>query len=207
MENINNCSLSIRQGKHSFSPIEWTKLAINNNPNANQFSLENIDTFTSGITEENLVRDLLDENFISEDDYISSIEIIYHENGNTRIVPEGPCFIEDSEFLNRQNIINYIVLNTSDLQLINKLYNYLNKYVKEGNHKFAKFVELLNYVHEIVKEKDLTKFNALNQLVANYINDLDYQDVRRIGMYISKKLVLSKEKAAIKKLIYNNDDK
>lgn len=206
MENVNNCSLSIRRGKNSFSPIEWTKLEINNNPNANQFSLEDIDAFTSGITDVTLIKELVYENFLSIDDYMSSIEIIYHENGNTRIIPEGPCFIEDSEYLDRNKIINFINLNITDLQLINKLYNYLKKYIKEDNHNYAKFVNLLNYVHEIVKEKDLKKVNALTNLVTKYINALEYQEIRRIGMYISKNLVITKEVEKPKKLIYNNDD-
>ena len=207
MENINNCSLSIRRGKNSFSPIEWTKLEINNNPNANQFSLEDIDSFTSTITDVTLIKELIDENFLSLDDFMSSIEIIYHENGNTRTIPEGPCFIDDSEFLDKNNIINFITLNITDLQLINKIYNYLNKYVKEDNHNYAKFVTLLNRVHEIVKEQDLNKIEALTRLVAKYINELEYQEIRRIGMYISKNLVSAKTVENPRRLIYNNDDK
>ncbi len=192
METVTHYSLSLKRGKNSFSPIEWTKLKSNNNPNANQYSLQDIDEFTSGITKSTLIGDMIDGNFASPDDYMTSIEIIYYENGNTRSIPEGPCFIEDSEFLDVDNIINYITQNITDLQLMNKLYNYLNKYVKEDNINYLKFVTLLNSSHEIVKERDRQKLDSLINLLIKYINLLSYLEKRRIGMYISKNLVTEK---------------
>lgn len=207
MEKINNYSLSIRRGKNSFSPIEWTKLDMNEDKNANPYSLEAIDSFTSKITGFELITEVVNENFFSEDDYISSIEIIYHDNGGTRILPEGPCFKEDSEFLDVNNIADYIIANLTDLQLINKLFNYLNKTAKVEDHDYYKFVRLLNYSREIIKEGNKEKLEALNKLIENYLHSLNYSEIRRIGMYISKKLIDQKIIEEDKKLIYNNDNR
>ena len=46
MEKVNNYSLVIRRGKNSFFPIEWSKLT-DSNPNANEYSLQEIDAYTS----------------------------------------------------------------------------------------------------------------------------------------------------------------
>ena len=96
MEKVNNYSLVIRRGKNSFFPIEWSKLT-DSNPNANEYSLQEIDAYTSKTNTASLLLELTQGNFISDEDYFSSIEIIYHDNNKTRILPEGPCFEENSK--------------------------------------------------------------------------------------------------------------
>ena len=102
MEKVNNYSLVIRRGKNSFFPIEWSKLT-DSNPNANEYSLQEIDAYTSKTNTASLLLELTQGNFISDEDYFSSIEIIYHDNNKTMILPEGPCFEENSKFLNIEN--------------------------------------------------------------------------------------------------------
>lgn len=187
MEKVNNYSLVIRRGKNSFFPIEWSKLK-DSNPNANEYSLQEIDAYTSKTNTASLLLELTQGNFISDEDYFSSIEIIYHDNNKTRILPEGPCFEENSKFLNIENIKKYIRDNLSNIQLINKIFNYLNKNSNNETHDYNKFVKLLQASREIIKDGNNSKIKALYSLIGDYINKLSYNETRRLGMYISKNL-------------------
>ena len=195
-------SLAISKGKNNIWPID---LKLLSDCKKNLTSLEEIDSYTSAKKREDFIQNLLDENLINEDERDYSIAIVYKEDNNTKWIPEGPCFINNSEFLDRDNIINYIITNITDLQLMNKLYNYYSKYVETRSKEYSKFVESLNFVHTVVKENNENKLNSLCNLIKSYFKELNYEEIRCIGMYISKKIINEKDKT--KPLTYNIDDR
>ena len=85
------------------------------------------------------------------------------------------------------------------------MYNYYSKYVETRSKEYSKFVESLNFVHTVVKENNENKLNSLCNLIKSYFKELNYEEIRCIGMYISKKIINEKDKT--KPLTYNIDDR
>jgi len=189
MTNINKYSLSLMRGKNNYLPIDWVRLSNNNQ--SSLYSLHDIDEYTSNITKEDLLNDLLSNNLITENEVECPIVIILYENGASRILHEGPCFIEDKEYLDRNNIKNYIIENIYDRQLINKIYNYIKNTKDQATLNFA---NLLNYSGEILKSNGEIGYIAICDLIKGYIRNLDYSYLRKLGMYISKNLIEREEK-------------
>ena len=160
----------------------------------NPFMLEEIDKITSQTTLKDFIDSLLAGNFISPEEHerllegTDNIRIISSEDGKKRLLPEGPCFKEEKEFLDPVNIVGFIAPRITDLQLINKLYNYLSKYSKEDNHIYEKLVCLLNLVHVKIKENIENIEVAIIKLFERYVQGLGYVEKRRIGMYMAREL-------------------
>lgn len=210
-------SLVLIRGKKDGLPIDLIKLTKVSNKDNLVYSLKDIDCFTSNITEEELINKLLEGNYIDINevfnrkdnnmDYNSSLSrigIIYYENGRSRVLPDGPCYIDNSYFLNIDNLYKYIMDNINNSQIINKLYNSL---VKFGNDKATKsFIDLLNYSIKITKSNDEIKIQAAKELIHEYLYNLylnSYFSYRKIAMYIATKMV-SKDNP---NKVYIKDDK
>ena len=190
MTNINKYSLALMRGKNNFLPVDWVRL---NTEYAHSFlySLRDIDQFTSTITKEDLLNDLLSKNLISEKEVACPVVIIFYENEGTRILQEGPCFMEDKDYLDYHTINTYIKDNIYNRQLINKIYNDIKNTTEVSVLNFA---NLLNYSGEILKSKGEIGSIAVLDLIDTYMKALDYPALRKIGMYIAKNLI-EKEKS------------
>ncbi len=193
MKTIEKFALVLKRGKNSYIPIEWTKLSINKVKNPNEYSLEDIDKFTTSISLYELLDSILKENFVEPTERMTSLEIIYYDNGNNRVLPEGLCFKEDKDYIDTNFITNYLMANLNDYQLTNTIYIHLNKIVNKGNEEFTedflKLISSIRYSSVIIKSREDKKIDALKEVMKDCLNNITYTEKRKLGMYIGKKLL------------------
>ncbi len=176
---VDKYSLSIRRGNNNYYPVEW-KYLTENKVN-DEYNLEEIDNFTTSLSEGEIKYKLIEGNYINEYEVSCPFIIIYYEKDNIRILNDGVLFINDKEALNKSFIINYLIENINNRQLMNKIYNSINKYNKD-NPKLDEFLYVIN------KTKEITE-NLVPKKILDTFSKLDYIDRRRIGVYIIKNLV------------------
>lgn len=193
MKTINKYALVLKRGKNSFMPIDWAKFSVNKDKKPNEYSLEDIDAFTTSITLKELLETSINENFIEPTERMTSIEIIYYDNGNNRVLQEGPCFKDDKDYLDIDFITNYIIDNLNDYQLTNTIYIHLNKIVnksaEEYSINFMKLISSIRYSSVIIKSNEDKKTEALKEVIKDCLNKITYNEKRKLGMYIGKKLL------------------
>ena len=190
--------LTIRRGKNNYLPLEW-ELA-NNYHGEDLSTLEGIDKFTSSTDIPELFTDLIDKSVIEADETFQGIAIIFYEKGNVREVPYGPVFNDMKDKLNGSNIIDFILSNTSDKQLINKIYNSLNKY--QGVEAVDKFRLVLQNLELFSNKGEKYLRMALSE-----VNNIEYEIVRFLNVYIEAKLRPELEKEITRKKLSRNNDK
>ena len=176
---VKKYSLSIRRGNNNYYPVEWKYLTdekIND-----EYNLEEIDNFTTSLSEEEMKYKLIEGNYINEYEVSCPFIIVYFEKDNIRILNEGVIFNNNKDALNKQFIIDYIIENINNRQLMNKLYNAINKYNKE-NPKLNEFLYVINKTKEIIPE-------LIPKRIIGTFSNLNYIDRRRIGVYIIKNLI------------------
>ena len=182
MEEKTRYTLAARHGK-SFLP-----LYISENHRVPP-TLKEIDDYTSQQTLASFVQEQIARG-LSKDEPVDSIEIIYKKGPVTKWIPEGICFIEDSELLNNPDkIIEFIMSNITNLTLLNKLYNYFRKFAKDRSDSYKSFVAFLNYVHKVIKGATEETINSLRRILSEYIGKLNYEELRSISMFISKNYI------------------
>ena len=199
-------SLVLIRGKKDAMPIDLVRLTRTTNKENLVYSLKDIDLFTSKMSEEELINKLLEGNYIDAYEAFNRIGIIYYENGRSRELPEGPCYIENSMFIDVENVYRFIIDNLNNSQIINKLYNSLVKF--DNDEATKKFIDLLNYSIKVTKTSDEIRIQAIKELIREYLYNLysvSYFSYRKIAMYIATKMVDKDYKYKVYKRDDNND--
>ena len=174
--------LAIKRGNKDYLPIDTKLTATYNNEPLN--TIQGIDSYTSKLTESELIENILEANIVPPDEKFIKFVIIFKEKGNVRELKEGPCFIEDSIFLDSKVIYTFFIKHYQDKIVMNKKYNYLN------NKKMSKELEELCYIINNINFF-LTKGEKVVIVAFQKVFELNYDELRRLGMYLVKNIIPS----------------
>ena len=189
--------LAIKRGNKDYVPLEWNLSSLYNGEDLT--SLEEIDTFTSKTSVPELFTDMMDKGVIDPDDKIQDISIIFFEKGNVREIPHGPIFDGVKEIIVPNTLKEFISSNINNKHLMNKIYNFLNKYQGE---------EAIDKVRLILHNLDLfvSKGEKYIKVALEAANDIEYEELRNIVLYIENTLKPELEEEQTQKKTYKNKE-
>ncbi len=192
-------ALAIKQGNKSYLPLEL-RLA-DTYKGEDITTLEGIDKFTLNTDIPTLFTDMINKGIIDKDDKIETLSIIFHEKGNIREIQYGPIFNDYENLVTPEAIKNFIMSNYHNKQIMNKLFNHLNK--NAGTKEIDELRLILNNIVLFI-----AKGEKYLEVALNVIYKIDYEVMRSLALYIE--LVIKpklKEEDTSKKLNMNNSEK
>ncbi len=189
--------LVIKRGNKDYIPLEWTLASTYEGEDLT--TLEGIDTFTTKSDIPELFQDIIDKAIIEPEEKVQDVSIIFFEKGNVREVPHGAIFSDLQGKVNPDTVINFIAENIQNKQLMNKVFNSLNKY--QG----IKPVDQLRLLLQNI-DLFLAKGERHIRVALESTRNIDYEILRNIVLYIELTLKpeLEEEKAQ-KKTFKNNE--
>ena len=116
--------LAIKRDNNDYLPLEWFRSRFYNGESFN--SLEGIDSFTSHLTQQELLDDGLDLGLYDLEDKFMNFSIIFHENGKWREVKEG-CIFGDVPQFSDEEFVETIMIYATNKEVINNITNLFNK--------------------------------------------------------------------------------
>lgn len=177
MKNDIQYMLAIKIDKNSYRPLEWEQLSSYNSENLT--TLEGIDKFTSKTNENDLVKEIINENLLELTDLIQNFTIIYKEKGKIRELKEGVIFKESKECIKEENIIILLKENYKNKNLINHLTNILNK--NKETKEIKEFIVILKNIDYFANRSQ----NAILAALDKY-KELPYKIKRILGINVLK---------------------
>ena len=182
--------LAIKRRNNDYLPLEWNLTSLYNGEDLS--TLEGIDSFTSRINEAELINAILNKNMVDVDDKFKEFVIIFKEKGVVRELSDGVCFDKNADFLKKSIIHGFLYDKRNDKQVINKIYNFLNN--KNGDQPLEELKYILNRMDTFLERGDLYAKIALAK-----VYELDYENLRSLGMYIANVINVEIEQKMTKK--------
>ncbi len=147
--------LTIRRGKNSFLPIDWSETKYYNGENL--YSLSGIDSFTSKVLSLDLLKECLHLHLLEDTDLLSSLDILYIDHDVNHTVKEGPIFMEDDYILSEDLLIECIIANRHNKEIINNILMQCN--IKETDEYLDFFKKILRKTDEYGDDIELLRSN------------------------------------------------
>ena len=187
--------LAIKRNNNDYLPLEWNLFSFYCGENI--YDLESIDNFTKSLTRINLIQKAVGENILDIREKFESFTIIYYEKGKYRELKEGPIFKEDIQtLLTEEGFIQYIV-NSTDKEALNFVYNLCNQ--KDSCIKLEEFKFILKNISLFAKRGKNAALAA-----ASTFKSIPYEFKRKIIIKLSKKIINIAPTEAPSRLIYKN---
>lgn len=175
--------LAIERNHNDYVPIAWNLSIVNNNQDIN--SLREIDKLTSSISEDDLKKQFVSENLLSEEYLEKPLVIIFEENGKTRKLPSGVVTMEEKDSVDSSFIYEFLVNNIRRRQLMNRIYNKFKD--KKVSSELKVILEKINSFEEYLIDLYMASLSKLFSLF--------YEEIRELGLFIKRDLepLLSEE--------------
>ncbi len=171
--------LAIKRDNNDYLPLEWFRSRFYNGESFN--SLEGIDSFTSHLTQQELLDDGLDLGLYDLEDKFMNFSIIFHENGKWRELKEG-CIFEGLPQLDDEGFVDTIMAFASNKEVINNITNLFNKGFNSEASKQL-FMILKNICTFLESGEDYLR-NALE-----VFKSMPYEERRKLRLSTSSMLV------------------
>ena len=183
--------LTIRRGKNSYLPVDWTETKYYDGENL--YSLSGIDRFTSKVLSLDLLKECLRLNLLQENDLFSSLEILYIEHDVNHTVKEGPIFKEDDYILSEDILIEYIIYNRHHKETINNILMQCN--IKESDEYLEFFKNTLKTIDNYGEDISLLRASL------NMFKNCSYFVKRAICFRVSNSIYKGLNKNSPEKLL------
>ena len=163
--------LVIKRKNNDFLPVEWNLTKFYKGENL--YTLDGIDAFTSKVTRQDLIKELLDQNLVIPTEEFTSFAIIYKSKNRTRELKEGTVFQEDNAVISEDTLIEFLMSIQDNKQLLNEVFNQCH--FKEEDKKVQEFKYVL-------KQLDLFKLRGNNgvQAALSTFKSISYDKKRTI---------------------------
>lgn len=132
--------LAIKRNNNDYLPLEWHLTPFYNGQDMS--TLAGIDNFTRSIKKVDLIITITELNLYGLNELFRDFVIIYQEKGRIRELKDGVIFSND-DVISSQELIDFILSNMSDKKLINRIYNICAS-IKEESIGLEKFKLALN---------------------------------------------------------------
>ncbi len=191
-------ALAIKRGNNDYLPLDCQ--FADSYQNEDLSTLEGIDHLTLNTDIPTLLQDMIDKSVVDPDEKIQGLSIIFSEKGRKREVPYGPIFNDFANLVTPEAIKRFILANYHNKQLMNKLYNHLNK--NAGEKEIDELRLILNNIDLFI-----AKGEKYLEVALSVLDRIDYEVIRNLALYIE--LVIKpkqKEEDTNKKLSINNNN-
>lgn len=173
--------LVIKRNVNNYLPIDWSQSSYYNGENL--YTIEGIDAFTRKVTRYELAEDIIKKHLIDPNEEFMDFAIIFKVKNRDRELKEGVIFKEDNVVFSENDLLSFILKNSDNKQLMNKIYNIC--YFKEEDPKLETFKYVINNI-ETFKAKGPHGLEA----ALSTFKELSYHKKRTIILKVTDNILM-----------------